>query len=88
MYQIRVDIILFGCVMVHLQKVFDKPSTLEVTLTQKRFPKYILGFISWIIYIFCKSLHFVLEWLNYITYDFTLFYYHLISSILLHVWFI
>ena len=30
MYPIRVDIILFGCVMVHLQRVFDKPSTLEV----------------------------------------------------------
>ena len=32
MYTIRVDIILFGCVMVHLQKDFDKPSILEVML--------------------------------------------------------
>ena len=32
MYTIRVDIILFGCVMVHLQSVFDKPSMLEVML--------------------------------------------------------
>ena len=32
MYTVRVDIILFGCVMVHLQRVFDKSYTLEVML--------------------------------------------------------
>ena len=32
MYPIRIGIILFGCVMVRLQRVFDKLSILELNL--------------------------------------------------------
>ena len=39
MYPIRVDIILFACVMVHLQRVFGKASTLEVMQYIKAFPE-------------------------------------------------
>ena len=86
MYPVRVDIILFGYVMIHLQRRLMNLCLYKSI--SRNFPKCILGFISWIIYMFCNSLHFVLDWLSYVTYDFTLFYYHLISNILLHVLFI
>ena len=51
-YPVIVDIILVGCVMVYIQRVFDKLLllyTLEVMLTRKSIIKYILIFIQWII---------------------------------------
>ena len=38
MYPIRVEIMLFGCLMVHLQRVFDNPKTRSYAYI-KAFPK-------------------------------------------------
>ena len=65
MYTVRVDIILFGYVMIHLQRRLMKLCLYKSI--SRNFVKCILDSISGIIYIFCKSLHFVLEWLNYVT---------------------
>ena len=73
--------------MVHYAESFWQilTSTLEVMLTRKSIIKYIVVFIQWIKYIFCKSWHFVCEWLDYVTDDVMFYFQYLFANFLLHV---
>ena len=48
-----------------------------VMLTWKSIIRYILVFIQWITYKYCKSWKFVCEWLNYVIDDVTFFFFSL-----------
>ena len=58
----------------YICREFWQTLTSTLLVTWKSIIRCILVFIHWIIYIFCKSWHFVCQWLNYVIDDFTFFF--------------